>query len=140
MADETVDQSVFPLTDYLKFEMLSERTKANEYLKKFRRLSEDNKFDASRKHTFFVDFVGEVINLYNDLRDAIFAWNGNKSFSKEEVDSLKEIDADGLDPKYEDKLVWIERFRLLNKFLYAQGLTRLAFDKELSETDGIGRR
>lgn len=134
-AQQSADQSVFPLTDYIKLELLSERTKANQFLKKFRRLSDDNAFDKARRNTFFIDFVGEVINLYNDLRDAIYAWKGSKKLSEEEIKELKAIDKDCEKPNYKERAKWIKRFQLLNKFLYWQGLTRLAIDVEHRQTE-----
>lgn len=118
------EQTIFPLTDYLKHEILTIRTNVGNYLKRYRLEDGGNTFSKMRKQFYQREFITELILLYTKVRPSILR-------SKEEkFKELRLTRWELAEPKFEDIKEWVKKHILIDAFLDKIGITRLEVDRE----------
>lgn len=126
MADE---QTIFPLTDYLKHEILTIRTNVGNYLKRYRLEDGESTFSKMRKQFYQRQFITELILLYTKVRPSILRSKPKKD-GKDMFVELRITRWELLEPDFNNIKDWIKKFVLLDAFLDKIGITRLEVDRE----------
>lgn len=122
---------MYTKSDYIKIELLQMRSKANQFLKRFRMLSGTSPFDIQRKEETFRSFVSEMVSLYLLIRANLL----KNVHEKEELKQIKEMDEAIIEIDYSNKKLWTKRWFLLDTILYQLGLTSVEIDRSLIEEE-----